>query len=493
MRLLKLWVISLILLSASVCALQISPLKQPPYTGDLDVIKEKNLLRVLVSADLGFYHIEGGTPKGIGAELLAHFEKDLRRIKPKINVQIIPLARDQLIPALNKGSGDLIVANLTMTDKRKEKVDFSSPILSGIQEWVVTNKKTPAITKPEQLSGKEIWVRASSSYFESIQVLNQSLNKKGLPPVIVHFVEETLQDYELVGMLNNGYVKAIVLDSHKASLWLKVMDDIRVHKKVPLRKSGKIGWAMRKDSPQLKAVVNKFIKKSRSGTLLGNVIYGKYIDNTNWLNKALNPKKIAQLEKLSALFSRYGEKYDFDYLLIAALAYKESGFNNNLVGSQGAVGIMQVLPSTARDPNINIKNVRQLENNIHAGVKYLAFLRRQYFNDKTISAENKIYFTLAAYNAGPGNVERIRKLAARQGYNPNVWFNNVEVVMRKNIRATVGYVTTINRYYVIYKQLEKLDRAKSLKNVLLVPDDPVFMTPLLRISQTPEIKKPLVN
>ena len=87
----------------------------------------------------------------------------------------------------------------------------------------------------------------------------------------------------------------------------------------------------------------------------------------------------------------------------------------------------------------------------------------------------------------------MRKLAARQGYNPNVWFNNVEVVMRKNISATVGYVTTINRYYVIYKQLESLDHAKSLKNVLLAPDDPVFMTPLLKVSQTPENKKPLVN
>lgn len=91
-------------------------IKTAPYTGDLDVIKEKNVLRVLVSADLGFYYIEGGTPKGIGAELLAHFEKDLRKIKPKLNVQIIPLARDQLLPSLENGSGDLVVANLTITD-----------------------------------------------------------------------------------------------------------------------------------------------------------------------------------------------------------------------------------------------------------------------------------------------------------------------------------------------------------------------------------------
>ena len=489
----KLCAVMLLLLSASVCALQISPLKQPPYTGDLDVIKEKNVLRVLVSADLGFYYIEGGTPKGIGAELLAHFEKDLRKLKPKLDVQIIPVARDLLLPALENGSGDLVVANLTITDTRKQKVEFSSPILTDIHEWVVTNKSTPTMTKIEQLSGKEIWVRASSSYFESIQTLNKKLNKKGLPPVIVHFIEETLQDYELVGMLNNGYVRAIVLDSHKAKLWLKVMDDIRVHKKIPIRKNGKIAWAMRENSPKLKAVVNKFIQKSRSGTLLGNVIYGKYIDNTGWLNRALNPKKIAQLEKLAALFSRYGEKYDIDYLLIAAIAYKESGFNNDLVGSRGAVGIMQVLPSTAQDPNINIKNVRQLENNIHAGVKYLAFLRKQYFSDPDITAQNKLYFTLAAYNAGPGNVERIRKRAAQQGYDPNVWFNNVEVVMRKSLSSTVGYVTSINRYYIIYKQLESLDQVKSLERVSLAPKDPIFMIPLRKVSQMPDSKKPLVQ
>lgn len=489
----KLWTMLLALLSASVYSLQISPLQQPPYTGDLDAIKEQKLLRVLVSSDLGFYYVEGGAPKGIGAELLDHFEKDLRKSEPKIDLQIIPLARDQLIPALNKGSGDLIIANLTITESRKEKVDFSTPLLSDIQEWVVTNKKAPAMTTPEQLSGKEVWVRASSSYFESIQALNKRLSKKGLPPVIVNFVEETLQDYELVGMLNNGYITAIVLDSHKASLWLKVMENIQVHKKIPLRKNGKIGWAMRKYSPQLKAVVDNFIRKSQSDNLLGNVIYGKYIDNTNWLNKALDPNKIAQLKKLTALFSHYGEQYDFDHLLIAAVAYKESSFNNNVVSNRGAVGIMQVLPSTARDPNINIRNVQQLENNVHAGVKYMAFLRRQYFSNEEISAENKIYFTLASYNAGPGNVEKMRKLAASQGYNPNVWFNNVEVVMRKNISTTVYYVSTITRYYVIYKQLESLNHTKSSKNVLLVPSVPDSKTRFGRIRQTPETKKPLIH
>ncbi len=178
MTLSKLWIGLLLLLSASSFSLELSPLRQPPYTGDLDVIKEKNVLRVLVSADLGFYYIEGGEPKGIGAELLAHFEKELRKLKPKLNIQIIPVSRDELLPSLEQGLGDLVVANLTITDARKKLVDFSDPAITGIEEWVITNKKTPAMTKIEQLSGKEIWVRASSSYFESIQVLNKQLNKK---------------------------------------------------------------------------------------------------------------------------------------------------------------------------------------------------------------------------------------------------------------------------------------------------------------------------
>ncbi len=131
------------------------------------------------------------------------------------------------------------------------------------------------------------------------------------------------------------------------------MTSKRIRKSLSQKRQHRLGNATKQSSTQSSG--EQIHPKSRSGTLLGNVIYSKYIDNTNWLNKALNPKKIAQLEKLSALFSRYGEKYNLDYLLIAAVAYKESGFNNNLVGTRGAVGIMQVLPSTARDPNINIK------------------------------------------------------------------------------------------------------------------------------------------
>ncbi|MGR5177495.1 transglycosylase SLT domain-containing protein [Vibrio parahaemolyticus] len=438
-------------------ALELSPLSNDPYTGDLDLLAKKGVIRVLVSADLGFYYIEKGQPKGIGAEQLYHFEKNLKKAYSKIKIQVIPVPRDDLIPALVNGFGDLIVANLTVTEKRKQVIQFSDPILTDIDEVLITNNSYPKIEGLSDLSGNEVWVRGSSSYFESIQTLNQRLTEDDKPPVYVQYLEETLQDYELVEMIKQGYIGATVLDSHKALFWKKTFEDLNIHADTPLREDGDIAWAMRMDSPKLAQQVNRYIKTAREGTLLGNVIYNKYLENTSWFAKALDPKNVQQLDGLISLFKKYAIQYDFDFLMIAAQAFQESKLDQRKVSPKGAVGIMQVLPSTARDPNVNIKNINQVENNIHAGVKYLRFIRDRYFSDDSISDDDKVYLSLAAYNAGPGNISRMRRLAERNGYDPNKWFGNVELMARRNISSEpVTYVANINRYFVIYKQLESL-------------------------------------
>lgn len=455
-------------------ALELSPLSKEPYVGDFDRLSKRNVIRVLVSADLGFYYVEAGKPKGIIAEMLYHFEKQLKKQSQYLNVQIIPVQRDDLLPSLTSGYGDVAVANLTITDKRLEIIDFSNPVINNIQEIIVTNKDHPQITAIEQLSGKEVWVRASSSYFESLQVINQKLDQQGLAPATVQFIEETLQDYELIEMVNQGYINATILDSHKTKLWLSVMENIQIHPQLPLRENGEIAWALRQNSPKLKATLNKYIKTAKSGTLLGNVIYDKYIDNTRWLSRALNPKKIAKLNHISELFSQYSSQYEFEPLMISAQAYQESGLDQSKVSHRGAVGIMQVLPSTAKDPYVNIPDIYQLENNIHAGVKYMRFIQDRYFSDNDMSVDDQIYFSLAAYNAGPAQIRRIRKLALKHGYDPNVWFKNVEVIARRNIgREPVHYVANINRYYVVYKQLAAIQKVRDKGNAVLLKDNQV--------------------
>ncbi|WP_047045662.1 lytic transglycosylase F [Vibrio mexicanus] len=450
--------------------LSLSPLQKEPYSGDMEVFKTKGVIRVLVSADLGFYYIEGGRPKGIIAELLYHFEKELKKDSPYLNIQIIPIHRDDLFESLAKGFGDLAVANLTITEKRKQYVDFSRPVIDGAKELIITSKDHEPIETIEQLSGKEFWVRASSSYFESLQKVNAQLNELGYPPAIINFIEETLQDYELIEMVNLGHIGATVLDDHKAQLWLNVMEDIQAHTDLPLRTGGQIAWAMRKETPKLQKTVNDYLRSAKSGTLLGNVIYGKYITDTRWLKRALNPDQIAKLESLSSIFSEYSNQYEFDSLMMAAQGFQESGLDQSKVSHKGAVGVMQVLPSTAKDPNVNIPDIYKVENNIHAGIKYMRFIKDRYFDDEEIKPDDQVYFTLAAYNAGPANIRKMRRLATKHGYDPNVWFKNVEIITRRNIgREPVHYVANINRYFVIYKQLSLLKQSEAAKSAQLSP------------------------
>lgn len=450
------------LLPVSSMALELSPLSAKPYLGDFPELKKRGVVRVLVSADLGFYYIEGGKPKGIIAEMLYHFEKSIKSKHPYVNIQVIPVPRDDLIQSLTVGYGDLAVANLTITERRKQLIDFSQPVIQDAQEWIVTHKSKAAFSSIDELSGQEIWVRASSSYFESLQKINKRLDEKELPPIHINFIEETLQDYELIEMVNKGFINATVLDSHKANMWANVMDNLRLHEELPIREGSQIAWALRHNSPELKKITNNYIRKAKSGTLLGNVIYSRYLDNTRWLSRALDESSLEKLAKLSHIFEQYSQEYGFDPLMVSAQGYQESGLDQSKVSHKGAVGVMQVLPTTAKDKNVNIKNIHKVDNNIHAGVKYLSFIHKRYFESDDIAFDDQIYFSLAAYNAGPAKIRKMRKLAAKYGYDQNKWFKNVEIVARKHIsREPVQYVANINRYYVIYKQLSVINLAGS--------------------------------
>jgi len=138
--------------------------------------------------------------------------------------------------------------------------------------------------------------------------------------------------------------------------------------------------------------------------------------------------------------------------MIAALAYQESQMDHSRKSHVGAIGIMQILPSTATDKNVDIPNIEELENNIHAGTKYLRFLRDRYFSDPAIDELNQNQLAFAAYNAGPAKIRRMRTETGKAGLDPNIWFGNVEIVIAKKIgRETVQYVSNIYKYYIAYR------------------------------------------
>jgi membrane-bound lytic murein transglycosylase MltF len=426
------------------------------WVGDLDGMAERGVVRALVVYSLGQYFLDGATQRGMTYEVLSEFEKFLNqrlgRRPVKVAVLIIPVQRDELFPALERGLGDIAAANLTITRSRLEKVDFSDPFLTGVSEVVITGPAGPELRSLDDLAGHEVYVRRSSSYWRSLEKLNDDFQTKGLKAVDVVPAEEFLQDEDLLEMVNAGLLPATVVDSHKAGFWAGIFDHIKVHEDLAVRTGGEIAWAFRKDSPKLADAVNAFVAQHKKGTLLGNVILNRYLKNTTWAKGALDGGDRARFERTVEIFRKYGDMYDFDPLMLAALAYQESGLDQSVRSRAGAVGVMQLLPSTAADPNVGIPDISTVENNVHAGTKYLRFIRDRYFADPAMDPLNQTLFTFAAYNAGPARVAGLREEASRTGLDPDEWFGSVEHVAAKRIgRETVQYVSNIGKYWVAYR------------------------------------------
>jgi len=282
--------------------------------------------------------------------------------------------------------------------------------------------------------------------------------------VEVIVADENLETEDILELVNTGAVEFTVSDSHIANIWSGIFHNLKVYKDLKLRSGGEIAWMIRRNSPQLKSSLNTFIKDHKKGTLLGNIYFERYYKNDQWIKNPLSSHRAKTLFKYEKLTKKYAGRYGFDWLLISAMAFQESGFDNNKKNKSGAVGIMQVLPSTAKDKNVDIQNVRPLENNIHAGVKYLAFLKKQYFSDPQIRPRDQVRFALASYNAGPRYIQRARSKTKQMGLDPNRWFRNVELGVLKVIgQETVRYVSNINKYYVIYLFISEVKEAKQKK------------------------------
>jgi membrane-bound lytic murein transglycosylase MltF len=425
------------------------------WTGDFDSMVDRHLIRALVPYSKTFYFIDGGDQRGLTYESLVGFDKYVNKQLGKktltVRLVVIPTTRDRLLPGLVEGIGDIAAGNLTITADRQKLVDFSNPGYTNVDEIIVTGPKAPPIKTIEDLSGKKIHVRASSSYYESLKLLNARFKKERKKQMKLILADEYLEDEDLLEMMNAGLIPMIVIDSHKGKFWTQIFKDITLHPDIKVRTGGQIAWAIRTNSPGLKKAINGFVKTYKKGTLMGNILFKRYLENTKWVKNSLNDEDMKRFRDAIRFFKKYGKQYKFDWLMIAALAYQESRIDQSKRSPVGAIGVMQVLPSTAKDKNVNIPEIEQKENNIHAGVKYLRFIRDRYFEDEPMDNLNKMLFSFASYNAGPAKVSSLRKEARKRGLDPNIWFRNVEVIAAKRIgRETVQYVSNIYKYYIAY-------------------------------------------
>lgn len=443
-------------------------------TGDLSAMKARRFVRVLVNYSRSNYFYDDGQARGLEYEMMKAYEAFLNRgVKRRKNwtqVVFIPVRFDQLIAGIVEGRGDIAAAGLTITPDREKRVDFAQPYLTDINEVVVTHLSAATIQNAMDLKGRTVFVRKGSSYVEHLKAFNDKNAGWFSKAVRIRELDPFLVTEDILEMVNAGIIDLTVADEHIALAWSRVLPNIVVRGDLAVHSGGAIAWAVRKGSPELLESLNAFVQKNKKGTHLGNIIYNRYYEDPRWFKKAATGADRQKLSQLMPLFKKYGEKYDFDALILSALAYQESGFNNKKKSPQGAVGIMQVLPSTAADKNINVENVSKLENNIHAGTKYLNFLRQRYFTEPDIAPPDRVFFSLAAYNAGPARISLMRRLAADRNLDPNRWFFNVEVVAAEKIgRETVAYVTNISKYYIAYKlQMDMHQSRRKAKEAMIM-------------------------
>jgi membrane-bound lytic murein transglycosylase MltF len=440
-----------------------------PFTGDFDELVKRRLIRAGVVFNRTQYFIDKGVQRGISYDSITLFEEQLNnRLKTgplKVHVAIVPMSRDQLFPALRDGKVDFVAAALTITPERRHLADFSTPTRTGVSEIVVTGPGGPRFETADDLSGREVFVRRSSSYHESLRRLNASLASRGKAPVLIRDAPEPLEDDDVLEMVNAGLVDVTVVDDFVGEFWRQVFPDLQLHPGAAVRTGGEIAIGVRKNNPGLLQAVNIWIREYGPRTVFGNMMQRRYLQNTSYVTTATGEAERRKLQGLVKLFETYGSRYDVDYLLMAAQGYQESRLDHSATSRVGAIGVMQVMPATGKE--LGVGDIRQLEPNVHAGVKYFRFMMDQYFADEPMDDLNKGLMTLASYNAGPGRIRQLRAETARRGLNPHVWFGNVERVVSERIgRETVQYVSNIYKYYVAYRLVlmrnEARDRAKDV-------------------------------
>jgi membrane-bound lytic murein transglycosylase MltF len=426
----------------------------PVWKDDLPEMLERRLIRFAVPYSRTLYFNDGGREFGLSAQLARDFGRYLNRkyrkqLGPRpLAVRLLPTAWNDLLPDIVDGFADVAAGNLMVTESRAKQVDFV-PWADGSPniEVVLTRIDGPAVASVEDLAGRTVHVRKSSSYYVSLQALNDRLRKEGRAPVKIVLVPEDLEDEDMMEMLNAGMLQVIVVDDWKAARWVRALPRVKVNDQAAVGTGGIVGWAIRKDNPVLRAELDAFF--AEVGRRPRQTLPAAAMQGAKRLGNNLGTVELQRLQDTLPLFRKYGEQYGFDPLMLAAQAYQLSRLDQRMVSAYGAVGIMQIMPATGAA--MKVGNVRTLEPNIHATAKYMDQMMARYFEDADFSETNRNLFAIASYHAGAPHIAKVRAEAERRGLDPNQWFNNVEIIATQRLGVqTTAYVRNVYKYYIAY-------------------------------------------
>ena len=413
-------------------------LSRHPFTGDFDGIMARGFVRILAPYSRTLLFQDKGSFHGVAAEAAEELENYIRRtypaLKQKFVVVLIPTSRDRLLPDLLAGLGDIAAGDITITPDRQKVVSFTTPTYSGIKELVVTAAGAPPLSSAEDLSGKEIAARPTTSTYASLVALNERLAGAGRPKATIIELPPVLEVEDMMEMVAAGLLlPAIPAEDWVADLWLPLVPGLQVHHNAVLRSGAEVGWAVRPASPELLKVLNTFLAQLAASPQSRHDFVTYYNKQTRRMYAATNQEEMRKFNATIAFFEKYGPQYGFDGLMLVAQGYQESLLDQSTRSPAGAIGLMQLLPSTGRE--MGVGNIAQAEANVHAGAKYMRTLLDVYLKDADFDEQNRALFAFACYNAGPGQIAGLRREAKAAGLNENVWFDNVErIAARGSVR-----------------------------------------------------------
>jgi membrane-bound lytic murein transglycosylase MltF len=444
------------------------PIVKKPWRGDLDEMAKRRVVRVLVPFRRPEFFYMEGRPVGILQEAFQELEKVLNakyKTTPanRIIVGLLPTPMDRMRERMAGGFGDIVAAGISITEENKAVGDFTIPTVTGLKIIPVTGPGAPELKSIEDLSGKEVWVMPRTRMKKDLEDLNARLKAQGKAPAVLRATDPVLEPGDVMEMVNAGIYPIALMQSGQAEFWAQVFDKMTPRKDLAVAEDVQLGWAIQKGTPQLKAILDDFIKTHGLGTSFGNTVSQRYLKQAKYVKNATEANEMQKFQATLPHFKKYSAKYNLDYLLMAAQGYQESRLDQSVKSPVGAVGIMQVMPATAAGAPVKIPNISTEENNIHAGTRLMHFLIEDHFNEPGLTLRNKMLFAIASYNAGAAKIAQCRTVAKDMGYDPNIWFNNVEVAAAKVIgRETTQYVSNIYKYYVCYRLAgETMERRKA--------------------------------
>ena len=443
------------------------PILKTPWKGDLDEMAKRRVVRVLVPFRRPEFFYMEGRPAGMLFEAFLELETALNlRYKTtaanRIVVSLLPTPMNRLAERMVGGYADIAAYAISITEQHKQAVDFTIPTLTGQKIIVATGPGAPELKTIDDLSGKEVWIQVQTRLKDDLENLNARLKAQGKPPARLREADPVLDPGDVLELVNAGVYPIALTSSFNGTFWSQVFDKMTPRKDLVVADNVELGWAMQKNTPQLKAFLDGFVKTHAIGTAFGNTVMLRYMKTANYVKNATEAFELRKFQATAPYFKDYAAKYNLDYLLLAAQGYQESRLDQSVKSRVGAIGIMQVMPSTAASNPVKISNIQTEGNNIHAGARLMHFLIEDYFNQPGVDLRNRMFFAMAAYNAGPANITRCRTLATKLGYDPNVWFNNVEIAAAKVIgRETTQYVANIYKYYVCYRLAGEMRRTRN--------------------------------